>query len=97
MSTAIWTAIAIVAVGAICFKLMQWTEARKGTAARNSNRDSGLASSGGDWSWSFFSSDSSHGSSGDNCASSDSSSSGPCDSGGGGGGGDGGGGGGSGD
>jgi hypothetical protein len=48
---------------------------------------------GGDWGWSFFSSDSSHGSSGDNCASPDSSSSGSCDSGGGGGGGDGGGGG----
>jgi hypothetical protein len=84
MSFAIWTAIAIVAVSTICFKLMQRT-ARKGIAARNSNGDSGLGSSGGDWGWSFFSSDSSHGSSGDNCSSSDSSSSGSCDSGGGGG------------
>jgi hypothetical protein len=92
MSTALWTAIAIAAVGAICFKLVQRTEARKGVAAQNSNGDSGLGNSGSDWGWSFFSSDGRHGSSGDQCSSSDSSSSGSCDSGGGGGG-DGGGGG----
>jgi uncharacterized membrane protein YgcG len=89
MSFAIWTGIAIV-FSIICFKLMQRAEMRKGVAARNSNGDSSLGSSGGDWGWSFFSSDSGHGSSGDNCSASDSSSSGSCDSGGGGDGGGGG-------
>jgi hypothetical protein len=86
MSFALWTAIAIVAVSTICFKLMQRTEARRGAIARNSSGDSGLGSSGSDWGWSFFSSDSSHGGGSGNCSSSDSSSSGSCDSGGGGGG-----------